>query len=249
LPDPGTGKVLFSEDFANGVFPNTIYKEQAYDGALSLVPSPGGRGGYATKCTGFRGDDYSRTPGSVPRCEGVPRYSNGQVFSLAFGKTYTVRTSYFLPADYQIDLQQPELSFQIHQESGNGRPPIQQDFQGGKVHWEIKWSQVPGYQGDPYNPPAPGATVSYDVANLADIRGKWTDLEVTYKPSAYDDGVLIVKMNGSTVIDRRGPNNYNTTKSAGYIKLFGWYKWFWKTQNSDATERTIYYGPTQIIEN
>jgi hypothetical protein len=251
LPNPGTGKVLFSEDFANGQFPNTIFKEQPYEGAFTVVPAPGGRGGYATKCTAFRSDDFSRTPGGgVPRCEGVPRNSNGQVFGLAFGKTYTVRTSYFLPANYQIDLKQPELSFQIHQ-NGPGRPPIQQDFQNGKVHWEVKWSQVPGYTGDPYNPPAPGGTANYDVANLTDIIGKWVDLEVTYRPSAFDDGILIVKMNGTTVIDRKGPNNYNygNASNAGYIKLFGWYKWFWKTQASDATERTIYYGPTQIIEN
>jgi hypothetical protein len=169
---------------------------------------------------------------------------------LTFGKTYTIRTSYFLPANYQIDLKQPELSFQIHQ-NGPGRPPIQQDFQRGKVHWEVKWSQVPGYTGNPYTPPLPGATVAYDVANLADIAGKWVDLEVVYKPSAFEDGIFIVKMNGTTVIDRKGPNNYNYNNgsNAGYIKMFGWYKWFWKTQDSDATERTIYYGPTQIIEN
>jgi Polysaccharide lyase len=251
LPDPGIGKVLFSENFANGQFPNTIYKEQPYDGAFSLVPSPGGRGGYATKCSAFRSDDFSRTPGGgVPRCEGVPRAAKGGSIALVFGKTYTIRTSYFLPANYQIDLKQPELSFQIHQE-GPGRPPIVQQFTRGKVHWEVKWSQVPGYTGNPFTPPTPGATVTYDVANLVDIIGKWVDLEVIYKPSIYDDGVFVVKMNGNTVIDRKGPNNYNyaNPSDAGYIKLFGWYKWFWKTQDSDATERTIYYGPTQIIEN
>jgi hypothetical protein len=251
LPNPGTGKVLFSESFANGQFPNSIYKEQPYEGAFTVVPSPGGRGGYATKCSALRSDDFSRTPGGgVPRCEGIPRGSTGSPIGLTFGKTYTIRTSYFLPANYQIDLKQPELSFQIHQ-NGPGRPPIQQDFQRGKVHWEVKWSQVPGYTGNPYTPPLPGATVAYDVANLADIAGKWVDLEVVYKPSAFEDGVFVVKMNGATVIDRKGPNNYNYNNgsNAGYIKMFGWYKWFWKTQDSDATERTIYYGPTQIIEN
>jgi hypothetical protein len=250
LPNPGTGKVLFSEDFANGQFPSTIYKEQPYEGAFTVVPAPGGRGGYATKCSAFRSDDFSRTPGGgVPRCEGIPHAAKGGI-PLAFGKTYTIRTSYFLPANYQIDLKQPELSFQIHQ-NGPGRPPIQQDFQRGKVHWEVKWSQVPGYTGDPYTPPSPGATVAYDVANLADIIGKWVDLEVVYKPSAFEDGIFVVKMNGATVLDRKGPNNYNygNASNAGYIKMFGWYKWFWKTKDSDATERTIYYGPTQIIEN
>ncbi len=237
---------MFSENFANGQFPNTIFKEQPYEGSFTVVPAPGGRGGYATKCSAFRSDDFSRTPGGgVPRCEGVPRG-----IPLAFGKTYTIRTSYFLPANYQIDMKQPELSFQIHQ-NGPGRPPIQQDFQRGKVHWEVKWSQVAGYTGNPYTPPQPGATVAYDVANLADIVGKWVDLEVVYKPSAFADGIFVVKMNGATVIDRKGPNNYNYNNgsNAGYIKMFGWYKWFWKTQDSDATERTIYYGPTQIIEN
>jgi Polysaccharide lyase len=251
LPNPGTGKVLFSESFANGQFPNSIYKEQPYEGAFTVVPAPGGRGGYATKCSAFRSDDFSRTPGGgVPRCEGIPRGSTGKPIGLTFGKTYTIRTSYFLPANYQIDMKQPELSFQIHQ-NGPGRPPIQQDFQRGKVHWEVKWSQVAGYTGDPYTPPLPGATVAYDVANLADIAGKWVDLEVVYKPSAFEDGVFVVKMNGATVIDRKGPNNYNYTNgsNAGYIKMFGWYKWFWKSKDSDATERTIYYGPTQIIEN
>jgi hypothetical protein len=251
LPNPGTGKVLFSESFTNGQFPNSIYKEQPYEGAFTVVPSPGGRGGYATKCSALRSDDFSRTPGGgVPRCEGIPRGSTGSPIGLTFGKTYTIRTSYFLPANYQIDMKQPELSFQIHQ-NGPGRPPIQQDFQRGKVHWEVKWSQVAGYTGNPYTPPLPGATVAYDVANLADIAGKWVDLEVVYKPSAFEDGIFVVKMNGATVIDRKGPNNYNYTNgsNAGYIKMFGWYKWFWKTQDSDATERTIYYGPTQIIEN
>ena len=247
-PPPGT--VLFSEDFANGQKPSTIYV-QALPNAFSIVPAPGGRSGYATRCSNRQTDNFGGVGGGgVPRCEGIPEGKSGSI-KLEFGRTYMVRTSYYLPPDYQIDLKQPELSFQIHQDFGDGRPPIQQDFQEGKVVWEVKWSQKRGYHGETYDPPkdAPGATDKYTVANISDIKGKWVDLEITYKPASDNSGVLIVKMNGQTVIDRQNqPNNYNVQgmASAGYIKMFGWYKWFWKSQASDASERTVYYGPTQI---
>ena len=246
-PGPLPGTVLFNEDFSSGKWPGNI-GIQSRPGAMTIVDAPGGRSGKVTRCSSFQSEDFSSVPGGgVPRCEGVPSYQGSHYIS--FGRTYVLRTSYYLPPNYQIDLKQPELSLQLHQPDvdGRGRPPIQQTFRDGKVIWEIKWSGVAGYHGDPYDPPQPGSTDYYTVANLNDIIGKWVDLEITYKPAFDNTGILIVKMNGQTVIDRQNqPNNYNMKEGAGYWKLFGWYKWFWKSQASDATERTIYYGPTQI---
>ena len=214
---------------------------------MTVVPAPGGRGGYATRCSSRQSEDFGGVPGGgVARCEGVPNFS-GQF--LSFGRTYTIRTSYYLPPDYVIDYKQPELSLQLHQPDvdGRGRPPLSQFFENGKIIWALRWSSVPGYHGDPFDPPSPGGNLFFTVGNIADIIGKWVDLEITYKPAWDNTGVLIIKMNGQVVLDRQNaPNNYNMKEHAGYFKLFGWYKWFWKSQASDAQDRTVYYGPTTI---
>ena len=187
-----------------------------------------------------------------PRAEVIgPLDANRKLRYFEYGRLYSITTSYLLPANYEIDPVQQELSFQIHHDCLGGSPSLAQVFSGGHIEWQIYSASAPDYCGGDYDK-AKLHHRSFDVGPI--IRGRWVDLQVTWRPAWDAAGILRVRMNGKLVVTYRGRTAYNLTNGhPGYLKE-GIYKWCFKLpaptcadeKPTPVKQRVVYYGPTLI---
>lgn len=237
---------------------------------IALVTGVGGRTNRVVKFEARKFDQWNTE--NYPRSElALPFVSNSQPstgFFFEYGKNYYIKTSYFLPTDYVVDVLQDELSFQVHHPCG-GQPQLSRIFtkffgdavKGGS-NWKVRTSPTPW--GMTCSLPSDINEKNFSVWDLASSRGRWIDIEVDYKPAYDNTGRLIVKEEGCTVISLiNAPNSYDTVfpaggaqsgPAAGRLQL-GIYKWDWNTAASTLdtagpggtpVPRILYYGPTMI---
>lgn|GEM_PF-850143 len=186
-------------------------------------------GGSALKTTMQLSDFTNQSPPVAPRVELV----FAPVARFAIGNEYQVRWSTMIPANYQLDSQQPEIITQLHQSSDQGSPPFALMLNGLQYQVDIR-----GGAGTPSR--------SFEFGAPTTDEGKVVTWLLNYRPDdtgtssvtdLYKDGVLVVHSIGY-------PNAYPGEQN-GYLKI-GVYKWWWLTRPSDVTQRTMYYGDVQI---
>lgn len=147
--------------------------------------------------------------------------------------------SLYLPADWQIDPQSPEIVTQWHEqpdiELGEDwrSPPLALLVRGDRWLFDVRWDSKPVTDG---NTPEGREDVPAGTID----RGAWTDWVLHVRWSYRGDGLLEVWKNGEKVVNRRGPNCYNDRKET-YFKT-GVYKWDWKSnpQRSVVDRRVLY---------
>jgi hypothetical protein len=82
--------------------------------------------------------------------------------------------------------------------------------------------------------------------NGAQVRkGQWVDWVIYAKWSYKSDGVLQIWKDGALIVNHRGPNTYNDTKSQ--IFKFGIYKSWWQAEKpSRRNTLTVYFDEVRI---
>jgi Polysaccharide lyase len=225
--NPGEYTIIYQSAWRNGIDPRLTMQEPLPD-SISTVSMPQ-FGGVVLKASMLLADYIDHIASGVPRVELV----FAPVARFAIGNEYEVSWSTIIPANYQLDSQQPEIITQVHQSSDQGSPPFALMLAGQQYQVDVR-----GGAGTPSR--------SFEFGAPAADEGKVVTWLLNYRPDdtgasavtdLYKDGVLIVQAVGY-------PNVYPGEQN-GYFKI-GIYKWWWLTRPSDVTQRTMYYGDVEI---
>ena len=224
---PAGYTIIYSTDFNRG-FDGQLRLQAPTNSSLTIVDSPGGRGGKAVKVDINDSDDFSSVANGVPRAE----VSLANIARFQAGKDYFIAWSTYIPADYQFDLKQPESIAQIHEGPNKGQPPWGIVLTGGH------------YQVDLRGGPESGQHI--DIGNAQEDKGSWVDWGLHYKPDPTGAGsVTELYKNGTMVLDKSGVPNAYPGDDQSYFKV-GIYKWWWKTRPSDVSRRILYITDVSI---
>lgn len=262
--------------------------------SIQLVEAPGGRTGKVLKFyvkptdkplyLGNSGDNQNpRAEIATPILNGYPHggYEPSGGVDIEMGRTYYIRTSYYIPSGqpWTSTTGVGETSFDVHPVCDDGHTALEQElYYGTQRVWEDWYDTVPrsktsaGICNPAYKefPPSQSWFVKEDSGPLTQAYfDQWVDMEIIWRPSVTNSGVLVVRLNGSEVyrkpnLTQGGNTSTNQTdpslfnggfpgfpaglRSSGYVKE-GIYRWG-VNAGQDTIFRTIFYGPTLItIEN
>ncbi|WP_198681174.1 polysaccharide lyase family 7 protein [Lentzea terrae] len=138
--------------------------------------------------------------------------------------------SIYLPESWKAD-RAADIVTQWHHTLNTGSPPLAIETQGG--NWRISQNWEDSEKDTPVG--------AYQV-------GRWTDWVVHVRWSAGSDGLLEIWKDGVPVPGfehKTGKNSYRDPRA--YMKI-GIYKWPWKDQQSDTTNRVMYHDELRIAD-
>jgi hypothetical protein len=222
---------LYAVDWQDGL--NAQIGVQAMPSALTVVADPIVLGRNALRASMSRGQDFSGVANGTPRAELL--FPAPVAFEQ--GKDYLIRWSTFLPSDFIFDSQQLLIITQIHQSLTVGSPTIALGLLGTQYGISQRGGSNP--------------TVSSGGKWLccADAdRGKWVHWTLRYVPD--DTGShssLELYKNGTSVYAAQGAPNAYLQDQSSYLKI-GLYKAAWKTQPSDVSQITMFFGPVSVSQ-
>lgn len=231
LVSPAAARVTFTGGFESGGLQGWG-REIAGPEHCQVVRAPVRNGKYAARLICTRGQ---------PDVSGSKRAELTHMDSGGPNTTHTecwFGWSLYLPADWTIDPQSPEIVTQWHElpdvELGETwrSPPVALTTQGDRYYFNILWDARRVTPGN-----SPQGRARLEAGRIAP--GQWTDWVLHIKWSYGADGLLEVWKDGVKVIEHRGPNGYNDRRPT-YFKI-GVYKWEWKEhpERSVATRREI----------
>ncbi|QIN60058.1 Polysaccharide lyase [Caballeronia sp. SBC1] len=222
---------LYVADWRGGIDPEIDV--QSNPGDISVVADPVVPGRNALRASISITENFSGVANGTPRAEVL----FPAPVTFAQGKDYLIRWSTFLPIGFVFDSKQLVIVTQIHQSLTTGSPTIALGLLGTQYGISERGGSNP--------------TVASGGKWLccADAdRGKWVNWALRYVPDEtgqhsslelYKDGTSVYAVQGA-------PNAYMTDQSA-YLKM-GLYKAGWKTQPSDVTQITMFFGPVYVSQ-
>lgn len=220
---------LFSTDWSHGVDKRIQYQMPRKD-SIEVVNGPQQMGGKALKTTINKDDDYSSVANGAPRAE----LSFNGFLHFAQSREYVLSWKTYIPEGYELDREQPEVVFQIHQGPATGYPPFA-IFLSESGQYEVH-----------NRTQSKSDWVSAFFGRVESDRGRVVNWELRYIPdSSGARAVTELSKDGQLVFAIKGvPNAYENDDRA-YLKL-GLYKADWLKKPSEVGVRMMYYGSVSV---
>jgi hypothetical protein len=222
---------LYAADWQGGIDPEIGV--QSNPGDIAVVADPVVPGRNALRASISITENFSGVVNGTPRAEIL----FPAPVTFAQGKDYLIRWSTFLPVGFAFDSKQLVIVTQIHQSLTTGSPTIALGLLGTQYGISERGGSNP--------------TVASGGKWLccADTdRGKWVNWALRYVPDQTGQhSSLELYKDGTSVYAVQGASNAYLTDQSAYLKM-GLYKAGWKTQPSDVTQITMFFGPVYVSQ-
>lgn len=230
--EPRQYDVLFTTSWEHGVDDRLQYqmpeRDSIEDVDFGILGTP-----RALKVTIFRDQNYQGVANGTPRAE----ISFGEFIKFHRNGDYLVNWQTYIPADYVLDKEQPEVITQIHQGA---------QIKTGYPTFALFLSADGGY-GVRSHTQNSNDSIGKIFGNPADDRGRVVNWSLHYIPD--DTGKCALTelfKDGQRVFQSKGTPNAYANDDNAYLK-FGIYKAGWQVKPSDVRARTMYFGRLSIF--